>query len=310
MRDGMLSGSWRRRGGQTYRPGVAREYHAAAARDVLPTLGRRRLDQVSQPDLMRLAHHLEAGGHAPSTVRNAIEPLRVIYRRAVLLGIVTSNPTHGLELPTGSTTRERAASPAEAAELVAALSTSYLRSLWAVALYGGLRGGELRALQWGDVTGRGVHVQRSLALGVPKARAQAETLPPKTHAGRRHVPLPDRAMRALATHQVEHVIAGADASPGGYLWPGRGGGPFSNTAIRNASRRHWEAAGLEPMRLHEARHSAISMWIASGWPLKLVSQQAGHASITITLDRYGHLFPADIAAAAAAFSNYLDAASG
>jgi integrase len=60
------------------------------------------------------------------------------------------------------------------------------------------------------------------------------------------------------------------------------------------ARAAWRAAELDEIGLHEARHSAISMWIASRLSVKLVSELAGHASVAITLDRYGHLFDNDV----------------
>ena len=53
----------------------------------------------------------------------------------------------------------------------------------------------------------------------------------------------------------------------------------------------WHAAGLTPITLHEARHTYASLLIAAGVNSKAVSTYMGHASITITLDRYGHLMP-------------------
>ena len=50
------------------------------------------------------------------------------------------------------------------------------------------------------------------------------------------------------------------------------------------------------------------MWIASGWSVKVVSELIGHASVSITLDRYGHLYPAALDDAAAAFAAYLERA--
>lgn len=59
-------------------------------------------------------------------------------------------------------------------------------------------------------------------------------------------------------------------------------------------RRHFheavERSGLAPLRPHDLRHSAISLWIASGANPKVVQAKAGHASIKVTYDRYGHLW--------------------
>ena len=50
-------------------------------------------------------------------------------------------------------------------------------------------------------------------------------------------------------------------------------------------------AELEALTLHEARHTFASLMIAAGVNAKALSSYMGHASITITLDRYGHLMP-------------------
>ena len=50
-------------------------------------------------------------------------------------------------------------------------------------------------------------------------------------------------------------------------------------------------AGLEPFRFHDLRHFAVSALIAAGADIKLLQAIAGHASATMTLDTYGHLFP-------------------
>jgi hypothetical protein len=50
------------------------------------------------------------------------------------------------------------------------------------------------------------------------------------------------------------------------------------------------AAGLEPLRPHELRHTAVALWIAAGANPKEVAVRAGHTSVSFTLDRCGHLF--------------------
>jgi integrase len=45
------------------------------------------------------------------------------------------------------------------------------------------------------------------------------------------------------------------------------------------------------LRIHDLRHTAVALWIAAGANPKEVTARAGHASVSFTLDRYGHLYP-------------------
>ena len=51
------------------------------------------------------------------------------------------------------------------------------------------------------------------------------------------------------------------------------------------------AAGLDGLRIHDLRHTAVALWLAAGANPKEVAARAGHASVSFTLDRYGHLYP-------------------
>lgn len=69
------------------------------------------------------------------------------------------------------------------------------------------------------------------------------------------------------------------------------GGPLRKTFRQ----RFWlpavREAGLEPLRFHDLRHTAIALWIAVGADPKRIAARAGHTSVSVVLDRYGHLFP-------------------
>ena len=71
--------------------------------------------------------------------------------------------------------------------------------------------------------------------------------------------------------------------------------PLRNTNFR---RRVWQPAlrdaGLTELRIHDLRHTAVALLIAQGAHPKAIQAHLGHSSIQVTLDRYGHLFPADI----------------
>jgi integrase len=70
----------------------------------------------------------------------------------------------------------------------------------------------------------------------------------------------------------------------------RGGGPLQ---VRSFRARFWvpatRAAGVNGLRIHDLRHTAVALWIAAGATPKEVAVRAGHTSVSFTLDRYGHL---------------------
>lgn len=116
----MRSGLVRTRSGDLYKPSATRSYEAALRLHILPELGALKLADVQRRDVQRLADELLATGRDPSTIRNALMPLWVIYRRALEDGDVADNPCGGLRLPAARGRRERISSPEEAAALLAA----------------------------------------------------------------------------------------------------------------------------------------------------------------------------------------------
>ena len=195
--DGAKAGTIRARSGDVYKPSALRGYEQALRDRILPELGGAKLSDVRRVDLQDLADRMLADRLDASTIRNALMPLRVIYRRAVARGEVLVNPTAGLELPAARGRRERVAPPAEARRLLDALPRPEDRALWATALYAGLRRGELLALRWQDVNvaaGR-IRVERSWD-------AKAGAIDPKSDAGARSVPIPSVLRDLLLEHKL------------------------------------------------------------------------------------------------------------
>jgi integrase len=225
-------------------------------------------------------------------------PLRAIFRRALARGDVSVNPTRGLELPAVRGKRDRIVSSEEAEALLAALP-EHDRALWATALYGGLRRGELQALRWDDV---------DLANGVIRIErgwdVQEGPIEPKSRAAWRKVPI----AAALRDYLVEHKHGRPGAL--GHVFGRPDGKAFDGPTVDSRAKTAWRRAGLEPITLHEARHTFASLMIAAGVNAKALATYMGHASVTITLDRYGHLMPGNEDEAAALLDAYLARAAG
>ena len=84
------------------------------------------------------------------------------------------------------------------------------------------------------------------------------------------------------------------------------GQPFASGWIAERASAAWRKAGLEPIGLHECRHTYAAFMIAAGVNAKALATYMGHSSITITLDRYGHLMPGNEQQAAHMLSSYLE----
>ena len=117
---------------------------------MLPEFGHVKLTELTRIDVLDFIDAMVGEGLNASTIGGNLLPLRAIYKRAMARGEVAVNPTTGLELPAARGGRDRVATPDECARLLAALPRSD-RALWATAMYGGLRRGELLALRVEDV---------------------------------------------------------------------------------------------------------------------------------------------------------------
>ncbi len=86
--------------------------------------------------------------------------------------------------------------------------------------------------------------------------------------------------------------------------------PFQPSNVRRRALADWKRAGLDAIGLHECRHTFASLMIAAGVNAKALSTYMGHASVTITFDRYGHLMPGNETHAASLLDSYLATANG
>ncbi len=287
------AGVIRNRSGDLYKPSALRGYEQALRLRVLPQLGSWRLSAVTTVAVQDLIDTWVAEGIGASTIRNTLLPLRAIYRRALGRDEVLLNPTRGLALPAYRGRRERVARPAEATALLAVLPAGD-RAVWATALYAGLRRGELRALRWTDIDLEAglIRVERSWD-------DKTGPILPKSRAGRRRVPLGHSLRSILAAHRLRQP-------PATELVFGRTQGrPLPAEALTQRARRIWAANGLTPIGLHECRHTYASYMIAAGVNIKALSTYMGHSSITMTIDRYGHLLPGNEHEAAQLLETFL-----
>ena len=294
------AGGVRTRSGDSYKPGALRTYNQALRYRVLPRFGEMKISAITRNEIQDLVDELLAQELAASTVRNSILPMRSIYRRLLARQEILINPTLGLAMPAIRQRRERVARPEEAQQLLEVLPRED-RAPWAIALYAGLRRGEIKALRWGDVDFEAglIRVER----GWDPIEGPIE---PKSNAGKRRVPMTGLLRSYLAAQRLRRG-GGEEAE----LVFGRSDGrELRADTLMERGRKIWGEAGLTPVGLHECRHTYAAFMIAAGVNAKALSSYMGHSTISMTLDRYGHLMPGNEDEAATMLEEYLRREAG
>lgn len=145
----------------------------------------------------------------------------------------------------------------------------------------GARRGELLGLRWNDVD------RERNRLWVRRSSGRnGEVLDPKTRRSVRAIAITPTLARVLRDHRM----ASRFKAPDDYVFASGRATPLDGRNVSRMFSVTLKRAGLPLIRFHDLRHTFASLLIAQGAHAKFISEQLGHASSQITLDRYGHLF--------------------
>jgi integrase len=287
-------------------------YRGALDREILPNLGHRKLAEIDLAELQGLIAVWKGRGLSRSTVENYLCPVRGVFKYAIRHGLAVSSPCGMLEnvdLPPASDSEIHEWSQEEIEVLLQ--SSRYLARqpqarqdyshLLTVAVYTGLRLGELLGLEWGDVElGERplLHVRRQWTK-------HEEVTATKTKNGLRRVPLWPEAVEALRAVRGDRIPVAEEP-----VFTSREGGRLQH---RNVQRRGFEAARdhanlPKHLTFHSLRHAFASLAYHRSVPLAVVSAVMGHSTVQVTASVYVHLWGRDEAEDAFRAAGQQDAA--
>ncbi|MEO3863719.1 site-specific integrase [Acrocarpospora sp. B8E8] len=253
---------------------------------ILPTFGSSPLASISRSDVQDWVNGLtEYKGLAPRTVQVIYRQAAAIFGRAVADDRIGRTPCRGIELPVAI---KKEVEPLEPEQVLAIAEV--IPALWEAmvitAAGTGMRWSELAGLTVDrvDFLRRTAKVDRQLS----RSRAKGLFAPPKSKASNRVIPLPDLVIAALAEHIAEY-----GTGPEGLIFTSERGHALN---YKNFRARVWvkTLAAMEPSEeatFHTLRHTYASLLIQAGESPKVIQERLGHASITETMDTYGHLYP-------------------
>lgn len=288
----------------THRPTTWGANRSAIQRWIIPTIGHRRLDQLTPGDIRSVATTLLAAGGAPASARRVHAVLIKVLRDALVEGHAVPPRVLELKAPSPGENDRDAIPLDDAMALLAAAKDTPDESRWLAAFTQGLRPAEALGLAWDaiDTTAGTVDISwqlKALPYNVPHDRSSGFRVPvgyearqvrgawhrvrPKTAKGQRIIPL----LGPLAA-SLERLRAAVDPRPGALVWPGEKGSPVrTDAADRAAFYALQDAAGVRHASgrhylLYEARHACASMLRALGYDDQTITAIMGHASILST----------------------------
>ena len=155
-----------------------------------------------------------------------------------------------------------------------------------IAFYTGMRKGEILALKWSDMDGELINVKRSIQQKV-RGGEDIET-PPKSKSSIRTLQIPLPLLKLLDEHKERQKITGQFTED--YRVCG-GQQCIPGTSLGDKNRFYANMSGQKRIRVHDFRHSHVSVLANEGINIQEIARRLGHAKVEITWNTYSHLYP-------------------
>jgi integrase len=263
-------------------------------------LGSRKLSQLNARSVGEFRDRLRSTDLSVPTVRKILATLHSALEYAISQDWIATNAAHGTRVigPRDEGSKKTTPPSKQVVRAVLDAASEDLRLMVLFAATTGARAGEQWAIRWRDIDL--VSAKLNISRRVDAYRDEGA---PKTRAGVRTVPVSAQVIGMLKAWKLRTKFKGPDD----LLFPNGEGnhighGDFIRRQFRplldTLQTAHRDDAADSPdlsrrFHWHALRHFAVSCWIEAGLAPKTVQTFAGHASLQITMDRYGHLFPND-----------------
>lgn len=266
-------------------PSTQETYARDLKRYILPRFGAYRLGRLPADEIENWLNDEIAAGRAPSSVHRHYRTLRRVLQVAVEKEKILFNPCDRVQPPRVPKREMAFLTWEQAVDLAEAMHEPY-RALIYLAVDSGMRWSELVGLRRSkvDLHRRKVRVTEQMIRLESGKWLRKET---KTAAGIRSITISSETAQILTEHLERYAAPGLDS----LVFPNKAGNPLISSSFWQ---HHFQpalgASGLA-CRFHDLRHTSVALAIAEGAHPKAIQTRMGHSSISVTFDRYGHLFP-------------------
>jgi integrase len=242
---------------------------------IKPALGHFKLKDLTRAHVKNLYGTLRNPRHTHITLHEALSD-------AVADNLIPRNVSDGLKLWKPRKKEINPLTPEQARAFLEAARGDRYYALYVLAVYYGLRQGELLGLKWADLDldTNTLQIRRTMS----ESRIGRIEEQPKNGKGRR-IELSRTAVEALKAHREAyggHELVFATK---------KGAAVNSSNLLHRSFKPLLKSCGVPQIRFHDLRHTCATIRFIKGQHPKRVSEILGHSSVAITLDIYSHVIP-------------------
>ena len=275
---GVLVEKWRKTVARTLRPETIRSYDWALGR-ILPRFGKTPVSEVERADVEEFLIDAKGEGLSSSAVETIKRRLKALFSCAVDWEWIPISPVRGrFRLGTPRKARPKTILARSLVEALIMLLKPPYDAMVLLAVYAGLRKGELSGLKWRDVQEGFVAICRSVVRGVEG--------PAKTEGSETTVPIGPRTQEALASWRR----ATRFGKPDDYVFALRTPTPcnldrVAAKVLKPAGRK----IGVAPLSWQDLRHTYCTLGRQAGIAPEVMQRLMRHKDIRTTLEIYSHV---------------------
>ena len=265
---------------------------------IVPVIGKMKIEDLKPIHFKRFYNQLRDEGLSPQYVHSIHSLLRSAFRHATKWQIASTNVMELVDSPKIIVSKQLKTWTLEQAvqllDYTASLKDEYCHIAYVIAIFTGMRRGEVLGLRWSDVNLDKKTLQ--VVQTVYRTNGMEPSIQtPKTSNSVRSISIPDNVIDELKAHKAKQnqlrLMFGSAYHDHGLVCPNPNGKPMDPRLLYSHFKKCTIRAGLPEIRFHDLRHTHATIMLQLGEHPKVVSERLGHSNINITLNTYSHVLP-------------------
>lgn len=284
------------------RPSTVTSYEATIRNHIKPKIGAIRLESLTTHDIQEFYNSLRMPSEdrkalSAKTIKNIHGILHHALQQAMLNNYIRTNPSNSCVIPRVTKKKVKPLNEYQIADFLKAIKGHKYECMFLVALFTGIRQGEVCGLQWEcvDFDDGTILIDKQLQSLRATTRGDSEkyTLVPTKNGKERTITAAPYVMELLwktkQRQNADRKLRGRAFQENDLVFTDELGNRVTPQALYRAFKIIVTESGMPMVRFHDLRHSYAVISLKSGDDVKTVQENLGHATAAFTLDTYGHV---------------------